>query len=87
MENYRYLILTEGAFGPLTSKTANSAIRYLEDRIVGVLDSTRAGKSVQDVLGFGGQIPIVGTLKEGLALNPTALLIGIAPSGGQLPDS
>lgn len=87
MESYRYLVLTEGAFGPLTSKTANSAIRYLEERIVGVLDSTKVGRTVQDVLGFGGAIPVVGTLQDGLALKPTALLIGIAPSGGMLPDS
>jgi uncharacterized NAD-dependent epimerase/dehydratase family protein len=85
MEDYRYLILTEGAFGPLTSKTANSAIRYIGGRIVGVLDSSRAGRTVQDVLGFGGEIPVVGTLEEGLRLGPTALLIGIAPSGGKLP--
>jgi uncharacterized NAD-dependent epimerase/dehydratase family protein len=87
MESYRYLILTEGALGPLTSKTANSAIRYLGERIVGVLDSTKAGQTVQQVLGFGGSIPIVGTLEEALPLGPTALLIGIAPSGGQLPAS
>jgi uncharacterized NAD-dependent epimerase/dehydratase family protein len=85
MEDYRYLILTEGAFGPLTSKTANSAIRYIGERVVGVLDSTRAGRTVRDVLGFGGEIPVVETLDEGLALGPTALLIGIAPSGGKLP--
>jgi uncharacterized NAD-dependent epimerase/dehydratase family protein len=85
MENYRYLILAEGAFGPLTSKTANSAIRYLHPRIVGVLDSTQAGRTVEEVLGFGGDLPIVGDIQSGLALGPTALLIGIAPSGGRLP--
>lgn len=87
MRDYRYLVLAEGAFGPLTSKTANSAIRYLHDRVVGVLDSTHAGRTVQEVLGFGGAIPVVGTLADGLAFDPTALLIGIAPSGGQLPES
>ncbi len=85
MLNYRYLILAEGAFGPLTSKTANSAIRYLGERVVGVLDSTRAGSTAEQVLGFGGRIPVVATLAEGLSFGPTALLIGIAPSGGQLP--
>ncbi len=87
MDSYQYLILCEGAFGPLTSKTANSAVRYMRDRVVGVLDSTRAGSTVQEVLGFGGDIPVVATLEEGLKLEPTALLIGIAPSGGQLPQS
>jgi uncharacterized NAD-dependent epimerase/dehydratase family protein len=85
MESYRYLILTEGSFGPHTSKTANSAIRYIPERVAGVLDSTHAGRSVQDVIGIGGEIPIVGTLEDGLALEPTALLIGIAPTGGALP--
>lgn len=87
MEDYRYLILAEGSFGPLSSKTANSAVRYLADRVVAVLDSTQAGKTVGEVLGFGGSIPVVGTLEEGLKEGPTALLIGIAPSGGRLPLS
>lgn len=81
----RYLILADGAFGPQTSKTANACIRYTPERVVGVVDTTRAGESAQSVLGFGGDIPVVGTLDEGLRLNPTAILIGIAPAGGQLP--
>ncbi len=87
MHDYRYLILAEGLFGPLTSKTANSAIRYLGERVAGVLDSTQAGRTTQDVLGFGGSLPVVGTVEEGLGLGPTALLVGIAPTGGRLPDS
>lgn len=83
----RFLILAEGQFGPLTSKTANSCIRYTPDRVVAVLDSRRAGKTAQDILGFGGSIPIVASLDEALAHRPTALLIGIAPQGGRLPDA
>ena len=82
----RYLVLAEGSFGPLTSKTANSCVRYSPERVVGVLDSTQAGRTVQDVLCFGGEIPVVGTIEEGLALGPTAVLVGIAPAGGQLPQ-
>lgn len=86
MDSSRYLILADGEFGPLTSKTANSVIRYLPDRIVAVLDRVNAGKTVQDVLGFGGNTPVVSTMKEGLAGKPDAVLIGIAPVGGRLPD-
>ncbi len=81
----RYLILADNHFGPETSKTANACIRYTPDHVVGVIDATKAGRSAQQVLGFGGDIPIVATLDEGLALGPTALLIGIAPAGGQVP--
>ena len=81
----RFLILADGDFGPMTSKTANSVIRFQPDRTVGVLDRSQAGRTVQDVLGFGGAIPIVASMREGLALRPTAVLIGIAPAGGRLP--
>jgi len=82
---HRFLIIADGQFGPLTSKTANSCIRYFPERIVAVFDRTEAGKTVQHVLGFGGAIPVVGDFARGLALGPTAVLIGIAPIGGQLP--
>jgi uncharacterized NAD-dependent epimerase/dehydratase family protein len=84
----RFLILADGQFGPMSSKTANSCIRYMPERIVGVFDRDRAGRTAQEVLGFGGAIPVVGDFTEGLALGggATAVLIGIAPMGGRLPD-
>jgi uncharacterized NAD-dependent epimerase/dehydratase family protein len=82
---HRFLIVADGQFGPLTSKTANSYIRYFPERVVAVLDRAHAGRTVGDVLGFGGPIPIVGEFERGLALGPTGVLIGIAPTGGQLP--
>jgi len=81
-----FLILADGDFSPMTSKTANSVIRYLPERVVAVVDRVEAGKTVQDVLGFGGAIPVVGSMEEGLRRGPTAVLIGIAPAGGRLPD-
>lgn len=87
MSQPRFLIIAEGAFGPETSKTANSAIRYLPERIVGVLGSTAKGRTCQEVLGFGGAIPVVSRFADGLALGPTGILIGIAPAGGQLPEA
>jgi uncharacterized NAD-dependent epimerase/dehydratase family protein len=81
----RFLIVADGDFSPMTSKTANSVIRFLPERTVGVLDRQQAGQTVQDVLGFGGALPIVASMREGLALGPTAVLIGIAPQGGRMP--
>ena len=83
----KFVVLAEGNFGPLTSKTANSCIRYTPERVVAVMDSRLRGKTANDVLGFGGAIPVVDTLKDGLARGANALLIGIAPMGGQLPES
>jgi uncharacterized NAD-dependent epimerase/dehydratase family protein/phage shock protein A len=80
-----YLIIADGDFGPMTSKTANSVIRYRPDRVVAVLDRQHAGRTVADVLGFGGTIPVVGSIAEGLARGADAVLIGIAPQGGRLP--
>jgi len=82
---HRFLIIADGEFGPLSSKTANSCIRYFPDRIVAVFDRKQAGKTVQDVLGFGGKIPVLGDFERGIA-GATAVLIGIAPAGGRLPD-
>lgn len=83
----RHLIVADGDFGPMTSKTANSVIRYQPDRVVAVLDRTHAGKTVQQVLGFGGDIPVVATMREGLDRGANSVLIGIAPQGGQLPEA
>lgn len=82
----RFVALAEGAFNPFRAKTASAVIRYAPEQVVAVLDSTRAGTNVQDVLGFGGDIPVVASLAEALGRGPTALLIGIAPPGGRLPD-
>jgi len=83
--HHRFLIVADGQFGPLTSKTANSCIRYFPERIVAVLDRVEAGKTVQDVLGFGGSIPVVADFDQGVAKGggATAVLIGIAPPGGR----
>lgn len=82
----RYAILAEGRFSPLESKTANQALRYIPERVAAVIDRRHAGKMASDVLGFGGAVPVVGDLESALAHAPTALLIGIAPMGGILPQ-
>ena len=87
MNRRRILILAEGKFSPLKSKTANGAIVYIRDEVVAVIDSTKAGLTAQEVLGYGEDLPVVRSLEEGMRFNPTHLLIGIAPSGGRLPDS
>jgi uncharacterized NAD-dependent epimerase/dehydratase family protein len=82
----RIVILADKNLGPVTSKMGNSAIRFAAEKVVAVIDSTKAGKVVNDVLGFGGNIPIHASLEETLKYVPNTLLIGISPAGGALPS-
>ena len=86
----RLVILAEGNFGFHHGKTAMGVIRFGTDRIVAVIDSTQAGRNVREWLGDSGRfdIPIVASLNDALGFLPRAngLLIGIAPTGGRLPD-
>jgi len=82
----RIVILAEGKFTPLEAKTASGLIRYKPEEVVAVIDSTREGKTVQEILGFGGDIPVVKDVLSSLSYNPDTLLLGIAPRGGGLPE-
>jgi uncharacterized NAD-dependent epimerase/dehydratase family protein len=84
----RLVILTEGHFSVHDAKTAIGVIRYGSDSVVALLDSMIAGRNVAEWLP-GHDIPVVASVAEALALPapPTALLIGIAPTGGKLPPA
>jgi uncharacterized NAD-dependent epimerase/dehydratase family protein len=83
----RIVILAEKKLGSLTSKMANGAIRYLNEEVIAIIDSNHAGKVVQDVLNFGGDIPIYSSFEETLQHQTNTLLIGISPPGGKLPSA
>lgn len=87
MERRRVLILAEGAFSVLDAKTAACVLRYRPDDVVGVIDPATAGRTTDEVLGFGPARPVVPDLVAGLDLDPDALLIGVAPRGGELPPA
>lgn len=83
----RMVILAEGCFSPLGAKTAVCLVRYVPGEIAAVIDSSQAPARVQDVLGFGGDIPVVASIKEALEYEPNMLVLGTAPQGGALsPD-
>jgi uncharacterized NAD-dependent epimerase/dehydratase family protein len=84
----RLVILAEGNFSFHHGKTAVGVIRYGPDDVAAVIDSTQPGGNVSSILP-DRDIPIVATLDEALARSPRpdTLLIGIAPTGGRLPDS
>ena len=85
----RIVILAEGLFEMHHGKTATGVIRYGQDTVVAVIDSTRAGQDVAQALGatIGQGIPVVHDIHAALHYQPDTLLIGIAPQGGELPAS
>ncbi len=84
-KSHRIVILAEGSFGVLESKTATVLVRYLPENVVAVIDSTNNGKDVSEVIEIGKGIPVVKNLADAMQLQPTMLAIGIAPPGGELP--
>lgn len=78
----RIAILTEGRTNPSDAKTACGMLRYRREEVVGLIDSTRAGKTAGELMGAGGDIPVVSRLDE---VDADTFLIGIAPVGGGLP--
>ena len=81
-------ILAEANCNQDGSKTATGVIRYSRDEVVAVIDSTQTGQDVAQALGvdLGKGIPVVRDINEALSTQPDALLIGIAPHGGNLPN-
>jgi uncharacterized NAD-dependent epimerase/dehydratase family protein len=80
----RIVILTDGHTNPITAKTASCVVRYKPKEVVALLDTTQPGRTSQELLGVGGAIPVVAKLAE--APDANTLMIGIAPSGGKLPE-
>ena len=84
----RLAIFAEGLFSGHHGKTAHGVIRYGTRDVVAVIDSTQAGRTAAEVVPFSlGDVPIVATLREAIDLGASALLVGVAPTGGKLDPS
>ena len=84
----RLAIFAEGLFDRHTGKTAHGVIRYGTREVVAVVDSTQAGRTAEAVEPFClHPVPIVATVREAIDRGATALLIGVAPTGGKLEPS
>ena len=82
----RIALLMHGGLKGAKGKTGISLLRYSQNPIVAVIDETAGGESVAELTGIECDAPIVPSLEAALTLNPTVLAIGLAPSGGQLPE-
>ena len=83
----RVAILLHEGLQSLRGKTGLSLLRYSELPIVAVIDQQSVGQDLQQMTGIARQVPIVGSVQEAVSYAPTVLSIGIAPSGGALPEA
>jgi uncharacterized NAD-dependent epimerase/dehydratase family protein len=81
-KQHRFALYAQNRLHALGSKTANGLILFRPSEVQVIIDASKAGLTAQDVLGYGGAIPIVAHISEALAYKPDTLAIGIAPIGG-----
>jgi len=81
----RIIIHSDSPLKAVHSNIEEDLIRYLNNEIVGIIDKSNAGKTAEEVFGFGGDIPIAATLDEFLTLKPNYLLIGASSFKGTFP--
>jgi len=84
------IVLSEKAFGRAGGKTTHGLVRHsLRFKILGVIDSTRAGHDAGELLdGKKNGIPIFKSVKQALdnlQKKPDYLIVGVATVGGMLP--
>ena len=83
----RVAILLHGGIRGNYGKTGLAFLRYGAAEVVAVIDRASAGESLSELTGIQRDAPIVADVAEALPYAPDVLLIGIAPSGGALPDA
>lgn len=76
----RLVILAEGhSNDPHHGKTMRGVVDYGQDTVVAVIDSARAGELHKG-------IPIVAAVADTTGFAPDTILVGVAPTGGKLPQ-
>ena len=79
MPERRLLILAEGfSADPHYGKTMRGVLRYRREDVVAILDSARAGETHEG-------LPVVGSVGDAMAYDPTIALVGVATQGGRFP--
>jgi uncharacterized NAD-dependent epimerase/dehydratase family protein len=71
--------------GPF-AKMGLGVLRYSPNPIVAVIDSSFAGRST-DEFGVPRAVPIVASVADAVSLGASAMILGIAPPGGLIPNA
>ena len=78
-------LFMEGELTGIAGKMGFGILRYSPNPVACVVDSTHAGKNVQDVIDTPRSAPVVSTVERAQALGAEVLVLGIAPPGGLIP--
>ena len=86
IQNSKVAILLHNGVQSLHGKSGLSLLRFSQAEIVVVIDNQSAGKSLRELTKIPCDIPIVASVAEAITFAPEILVIGIATSGGALPE-
>jgi len=80
------VLLQHGGLTDLSGKTGLAMLHYRSGPIVAVIDPGHAGAQLQSLTGIPRAVPVVADMAAALAFAPAAMVVGLAPSGGRLPE-
>ena len=80
-------VYMEGHIDSDYGKMGTGVVRYLTNPIVAVIDKVLAGRQMSEFMDTTKSVPILASLKEAISKGAEVLVLGIAPSGGRIPDS
>ena len=83
----RVALYMEGYIHTEYVKMGLGLIRYLQNPIVGIIDSNHAGRNINQEYTIDRDIPIYKKLDQVIDQGADVLIFGIAPSGGKIPNT
>ena len=83
----RLAVLTEGTRDIYRNKTAMGLLRFRPEDVKCVIDSNHVGTDLPSMPGIEAKIPVVGAIRDAVALGVEWLVIGVNTPGGSIPDS
>jgi uncharacterized NAD-dependent epimerase/dehydratase family protein len=86
LPHHRLAVLLHGGIKGQNGKTGLTVLRYSPNPVAVVIDREAPGESIVEHTGINRNAPVVSDVSAALQYKPDALLIGIAPSGGIVPD-
>ncbi len=85
-QQHKLAIFMQDALGKREGKMGYGILRYSPNPVVCVIDSTHAGKNVNDLMNLPCSCPVVADVRAAAELGAEVMILGIAPSGGRIPE-